>query len=192
MTILLPAWKDLLGGLKMSIRNIPRDVATRWNSTFDMLDFALEYQKAIKSMVSDPDHGLSQYAMSAQEWKIIAQLRDVLKVSHNRDICFAGTPSASNGMRNHQSILRRICSAGTHSSNGARNCHVIWCSDHFASILSVLRLFCIESVSLALAAPATVRKIATSSGASTILRRNSSSDVYHAFAQHLRHNATNG
>ena len=45
-TILLPAWKDLLGSeLKMSIRNIPHDMATRWNSTFDMLDFALEYQK---------------------------------------------------------------------------------------------------------------------------------------------------
>jgi hypothetical protein len=134
MTILLP---DLLGELKMSIRNIPRDVATRWNSTFDMLDFALEYQKAIKLMVSDPDHGLSQYAMSAQEWKIVAQLRDVLKVSHNCDICFAGTRSSQRQQR-------------------------------------------------------MVREIATSSGASSILRRNSSSDVYHAFAQHLRHNATNG
>jgi hypothetical protein len=56
-----------------------------------MLDFALEYQKAIKLMVADPDHGLSQFAMLMQEWKILTQLRDVLKVSHNCDIC--GLPS---------------------------------------------------------------------------------------------------
>jgi hypothetical protein len=70
---------------------------------FDMLDFTLKYQKAIKSMVSDPDHGLSQYAMSTQEWKIIVQLCDVLKVSHTRDICFAGT----GGMHNHRHLIIR-------------------------------------------------------------------------------------
>jgi hypothetical protein len=47
-----------------------------------MLNFVLEYQKAIKSMVADPDHNLGQYALSMQEWKIAAQLRDVLKVRH--------------------------------------------------------------------------------------------------------------
>jgi hypothetical protein len=46
-----------------------------------MLNFTLEYQKAIKSMVSDPDHDLGQYALSTQEWKIVAQLRDVLQVT---------------------------------------------------------------------------------------------------------------
>jgi hypothetical protein len=47
-----------------------------------MLDFMLEYQKAIKSMVGDPDQNLSQYALSMLEWKIAAQLRDILKVGH--------------------------------------------------------------------------------------------------------------
>jgi len=93
--ILLPAWKDLLGKLNMTTQNIPYDMATRWNSTFDMLDFALEYQKAIKAMVSDPDHGLSQNAMSLQEWKIVVQLCDVLKVSHINDVRFNGTSGAN-------------------------------------------------------------------------------------------------
>jgi hypothetical protein len=49
---------------------------------FDMLDFVLLYQKPIKSMVTDPDHELSQYALTTHEWKIAKQLCDVLEVSH--------------------------------------------------------------------------------------------------------------
>jgi hypothetical protein len=32
---------------------MPRDVTTRWNSTFDMLDFVIEYQKALQLTTSD-------------------------------------------------------------------------------------------------------------------------------------------
>ena len=80
--LLLPAWRTLLEDMKMSVRNMPCDVSTRWNSTFGMLDFALLYQKPIKSMVTDPDHELSQYALTTHEWKIAKQLRDVLEVHH--------------------------------------------------------------------------------------------------------------
>jgi hypothetical protein len=68
--------------MKMSVQNMPCDVTTRWNSTFNMLDFALSYQKPIKLMVTDPDHELSQYALTTHEWKIAKQLRDILEVSH--------------------------------------------------------------------------------------------------------------
>ncbi|KAF8226257.1 hypothetical protein L208DRAFT_1014983, partial [Tricholoma matsutake] len=46
-TIILPSWQRLLDELTMKKQIIPRDVTTHWNSTYDMLNFALEYQKAI-------------------------------------------------------------------------------------------------------------------------------------------------
>ncbi|KAG1765576.1 hypothetical protein EDD22DRAFT_757077, partial [Suillus occidentalis] len=49
-TIILPAWKTVLENLDLPIRIIPRDVSTRWNSTYDMLDFALTYQEGINAI----------------------------------------------------------------------------------------------------------------------------------------------
>ncbi|KAF8867746.1 hypothetical protein BD779DRAFT_1417179, partial [Infundibulicybe gibba] len=46
-TIILPAWRATLKTLGLGDRMMPRDVSTRWNSTFDMLVFALDYQKAL-------------------------------------------------------------------------------------------------------------------------------------------------
>lgn len=66
----------------MSIRKMPRDVQTRWNSTYDMMKFALEYRAAIDKLTSkgEKDHGLRQYELSSSEWKLAKQLADVLKV----------------------------------------------------------------------------------------------------------------
>jgi hypothetical protein len=61
-------------------RTMPHDVQTHWNSTFDMLHFAVKYEKAIKSMMQTMDLGLHQYELSPEEWKIVKQLTDVLKV----------------------------------------------------------------------------------------------------------------
>ncbi|RDX45347.1 hypothetical protein OH76DRAFT_1301650, partial [Lentinus brumalis] len=47
-TKLLPEWRDILKKLKLKDRLIPRDVRTRWNSTFDMADFVIEYREAIE------------------------------------------------------------------------------------------------------------------------------------------------
>ncbi|KIJ95065.1 hypothetical protein K443DRAFT_77205, partial [Laccaria amethystina LaAM-08-1] len=47
-TLLLPAWKSCLQDLELVIRIMPRDVATHWNSTYDMLNFAVDYRKAIE------------------------------------------------------------------------------------------------------------------------------------------------
>ncbi|KAF8870860.1 hypothetical protein BD779DRAFT_1403162, partial [Infundibulicybe gibba] len=52
-TIVLPAWRATLKSLGLSDRMMPRDVSTRWNSTFDMLMFALNYKEALNSICSN-------------------------------------------------------------------------------------------------------------------------------------------
>ena len=79
-TILLPAWREILNGLKLPQRNMPRDVQTRWNSTYDMLEFALKYRQAIDSIAQRRDLGLHTFELDPDEWKLAQQLRDVLKV----------------------------------------------------------------------------------------------------------------
>lgn len=64
----------------LSSRMIPRDVSTRWNSTFDMLDMCLTYKRPIQLMTADFDLDLRDYELSREEWKTASQLRDVLKV----------------------------------------------------------------------------------------------------------------
>ena len=59
---------------------MPRDVPTRWNSTFDMLDFAVEHIAAINTITADRDMKLRKYELSEGDWDIARQLRDVLKV----------------------------------------------------------------------------------------------------------------
>ncbi|KAG0696295.1 hypothetical protein DFH29DRAFT_791569, partial [Suillus ampliporus] len=49
-TILLPAWRKILLDLQMTPTNMPQDVCTRWNSTFDMLDYAVVHQEAIDTV----------------------------------------------------------------------------------------------------------------------------------------------
>ncbi|RDX39997.1 hypothetical protein OH76DRAFT_1317369, partial [Lentinus brumalis] len=47
-TILLPAWRDICKSLKLPEKLIPRDVKTRWNSTFDMAIVTVQYKDAVK------------------------------------------------------------------------------------------------------------------------------------------------
>ncbi|KAF8153395.1 hypothetical protein B0H34DRAFT_629342, partial [Crassisporium funariophilum] len=54
-TIALPQWYKVLESLSLKPRMMPRDVSTRWNSTFDMLEFALEYRAALNTMTGDRD-----------------------------------------------------------------------------------------------------------------------------------------
>ncbi|TFY76146.1 hypothetical protein EWM64_g7868 [Hericium alpestre] len=93
-TILLPAWKSMLSDLGMKERIMPRDVSTRWNSTYDMLEFALEYKRAVRAVVSDTRLGLDKYELTAQEWSIAQQLRDVLHILKDATTFFSrGTPN---------------------------------------------------------------------------------------------------
>jgi len=65
-----------------------RDVTTRWNSTYNMLEFAVEYRSAIDAMTAIRDLDLHKYELGPSEWKIAAELRDVLKVGFTSTIYY--------------------------------------------------------------------------------------------------------
>ena len=56
----------------LAICMMPRDVTTRWNSTYNMLVFALEYRKAIDEFSGDRE--VRKYELDEQEWEIVEQL----------------------------------------------------------------------------------------------------------------------
>ena len=62
---------------------MPRDVRTRWNSTFDMLDFAVEHIAPINTITGNRDMKLRKYELSEAEWDMARNLRDVLKVCYS-------------------------------------------------------------------------------------------------------------
>ncbi|RDB18248.1 hypothetical protein Hypma_000607 [Hypsizygus marmoreus] len=72
--LILPQWWSLLDQLKLRPRMMPRDVATRWNSTYDMLVFALDYKPMLNSLTDMRAMKLEKYDMQDNEWEIAAQL----------------------------------------------------------------------------------------------------------------------
>ena len=59
---------------------MPRDVATQWNSTYDMLEFTIRYRSAIDDITSDKSANLRKYELDDEEWRITMQLQNTLKV----------------------------------------------------------------------------------------------------------------
>ncbi|KAF7790256.1 hypothetical protein EIP86_001208 [Pleurotus ostreatoroseus] len=78
-TIYLPNWYMILSDLNLAHKSIPRNVRTRWNSTYWMLVFCLEYCAAIDRMTSAKD--LRKFELDELEWEIAEQLKDVLQMS---------------------------------------------------------------------------------------------------------------
>jgi hypothetical protein len=72
--IILPEWYKTLEELALKERIMPRDVSTRWNSTFDMLD--------IDAISGDRDMKLQRFEMGNGEWELAIQLRNMLKVQY--------------------------------------------------------------------------------------------------------------
>ena len=59
---------------------MPRDVRTRWNSTYDMVAFAYDYKDAVNEITSIRELKLRKYKIDEDEWEILQQLCDILKV----------------------------------------------------------------------------------------------------------------
>ena len=87
-TIILPRWNEIIeqsaltpgSKKKLSVRKMPRDVSTRWNSTYDMVKFACTYRDPINKITDDRSMKLRDYELKDHEWKIVEELRDCLKV----------------------------------------------------------------------------------------------------------------
>src|SRR5882762_10862482 len=79
-------WFRILNALDLDERKMPRDVATRWNSTYDMLEFTVKYRSAIDDITGDKSTNLRKYEMDEEEWRIAVQLQNTLKVRALRSI----------------------------------------------------------------------------------------------------------
>ena len=80
MTITLPAWRTICTQLAFKPCLIPCDVVTRWNSTYDMMRFALEYREPIDTITANKELKLRKYELDDEDWRIIKDLVSVLEV----------------------------------------------------------------------------------------------------------------
>lgn len=81
-TIALPAWRQTCEQFALATRLIPRDVVTRWNSTYDMLSFTLRYRKVVDVITADKTLKLRKFELDEEDWSIIADLVSALEVRH--------------------------------------------------------------------------------------------------------------
>lgn len=77
---MLPLWLTKLKELGLDIWMMPCDVPTCWNSTFNMLNFAIKYCAAIDTVTSNHDINLRKYELEDDKWIIAKNLCDTLKV----------------------------------------------------------------------------------------------------------------
>ena len=66
---------------------MPRDVMTRWNSTFDLLEYALKHWKAIDLVTQQCELGLRKFEMTDHEWMVVEQLHSILNISIEPVVC---------------------------------------------------------------------------------------------------------
>jgi hypothetical protein len=93
-TLILPVWRQILKDLNLDDCIMPRDVTTRWNSTFDMLNFAIKYRAAIDKITGDRTMELRRFELYDLDWEIAKQLHDTLLIFKDATLFFSrGTPN---------------------------------------------------------------------------------------------------
>lgn len=82
-------WKEIVEELQVatasaatdkkpfSICVLPRDVSTRWISTYHLLKFSYMYRDAIDRIAGDRMMKLTDYGLSENEWEIVKELQEV-------------------------------------------------------------------------------------------------------------------
>jgi hypothetical protein len=66
-TLVLPAWKRTCLTYKLPEQLILRYVSTRWNSTFDILLFAVKYRGAVDAITAEKSLKLRKFELDEQE-----------------------------------------------------------------------------------------------------------------------------
>ncbi|KAJ3760752.1 hypothetical protein EV360DRAFT_39176, partial [Lentinula raphanica] len=78
-TLLLPKWREQLAGSDLAERTLLRDVATCWNSTHNMLESFLQLKPTVVEFLDCASNGLSEYALTDEEWEVVDELVSVLQ-----------------------------------------------------------------------------------------------------------------
>ncbi|KAJ3816157.1 hypothetical protein F5880DRAFT_1494561 [Lentinula raphanica] len=78
-TNLLPKWRAHVSETEFKDQVLPRDVATRWNSTFDMLSAFLQMKDLVSGFLDHSSYQLVEYILDDDEWEAIEGLVSVLK-----------------------------------------------------------------------------------------------------------------
>ncbi|KAJ8091977.1 hypothetical protein PM082_024212 [Marasmius tenuissimus] len=78
-TILLPSWRAAVEEAGLPEKTLPRNIATCWNSTYDMIVAFLEYNDLITHFTEKASNGVCAFELSAEEWQTLEQLAHVLK-----------------------------------------------------------------------------------------------------------------
>ena len=79
-TTILPAWHKACTANSCPIHLIPCDVKTCWNSIYDMLTVAFDYCTVIDDTMANKSLKLCHYELDDQDWEVIVDLLQVLKV----------------------------------------------------------------------------------------------------------------
>ncbi|KAF9059142.1 hypothetical protein BDP27DRAFT_1239377, partial [Rhodocollybia butyracea] len=67
-------WRETVAGTNFKDRILPRDVTTRWNSTYDMLAAFIKMKDVVNLFLDRASNGLSDYCLSEGEWDAINDL----------------------------------------------------------------------------------------------------------------------
>jgi hypothetical protein len=85
---LLEDLESCCGEVKIEPKKMIRDVPTRWNSTAEMLQRALQLAPALKILIVKAEYNktgrgvrLRRFQLSSEEWKLLADLSPLLDVS---------------------------------------------------------------------------------------------------------------